>query len=202
MSATELITPPPQRDSLPGLTPEEFMRLYSDEDYVELIRGEVVQLTPPGLRHGLIGEEVRDVLKPYVKIGNLGIVLSMEIGYVLEREPYTVRAPDVSFISQARLEQVEDEEKHFPGAPDLAVEILSPTDSLRATESKARMYLRAGGSVVWILDPKDKTLRIYRPDADPIVLGPDDEADAEPALPGFRCNVGNLFPKPANKKPL
>jgi Uma2 family endonuclease len=123
---------------------------------------------------------------------DLGEILSIETGFVLERDPYTVRAPDIAFLSKARADQ-DDDNRFVTGAPDLAVEILSPTDSLKATERKALMYLRAGASVVWILNPLDTSARVYRKDGTVQLLGPLDEIDAEPVLPGFRFPVWKLF---------
>jgi Uma2 family endonuclease len=184
-----------------GMTPEEFLRQYSDEPFVELVRGEVVPLSPTSVKHNQAESETSDQLKAFVKPGDLGVVWTGDAGFILERNPYTVRSPDVSFITKERYEKVKDLDGFFPGAPDLAVEILSLTDSMKATERKALMYLRAGASVVWILNPSDTSARVYRKDGTVQLLGPLDEIDAEPALPGFRCPVWKLFgieePKPA-----
>lgn len=177
-----------------GLLPDQFLALCADDDGIyELIRGEVVQLTPAGEDHSEIESETFFLLRSFVKEKGLGTVWAGDAGFILEKEPYTVRSPDVAFISKARLSTPRNRKSFFPGAPDLAVEILSPTDSLKAAESKAMMYLRAGGSVVWILDPKDRSCRIYRRDEAVRVLGPEDDLDAEPVLPGFRCPVARLY---------
>jgi Uma2 family endonuclease len=195
MAVTELApTQANEAKPLPGLTPEEFMHLYADEKFVELIRGEAVQLTPPGMEHAWLAGKIYAFLTAFVEENGLGLEGFVEAGFILEREPHTMRSPDVSFLPREKFKNAEDKSKYMLGAPDFAIEILSPTDSLRATESKARMYLRAGGGVVWILDPQGKTLRIYRPDAEPLVRERGDEADAEPVLPGFRCPVERLFP--------
>jgi Uma2 family endonuclease len=176
-----------------GMTPDEFFRFSSEEGSFELIRGEVIQLPPTGGEHGAVGGDTYSVLREFVKAHDLGVVLIGETGYILERDPYTVRAPDVSFLSKSRLVDGKPPRSFIPGAPDLAVEILSPSDALPSAEAKARMYLRAGGQTVWILNPVDQTLRIYRNGEETQVRGPNDEADAEPALPGFRCPVARLF---------
>ncbi|MBW3622100.1 MAG: Uma2 family endonuclease [Armatimonadetes bacterium] len=175
-----------------GLTPDQFLALCGDETYLELVRGEVVQLAPANFYHGRKALRAGRLLDEFAEAHDLGVVVGQDTGFILERDPYSVRAPDVAFVSKARLPE-DLPERFFPGAPDLAVEILSPTDSLKAAEAKAMMYLRAGGTVVWILDPKDRSCRIYRRDESVRALGPDDEADAEPVLPGFRCPVSHLF---------
>jgi Uma2 family endonuclease len=193
MAVAQLTPVTPASPPLPGMTADEFLEFCGDEKFLELVRGEVVPVTLAGIEHNLIESEVYDRLKEFVKQGKIGFVLTGDAGFILERNPSTVRSPDVAFVSRERFDQVDDIKGFFPGAPDLAVEVLSPTDPLPATEAKARMYLRAGCLVVWILNPADHTLRIYRADAEPQILGPDGEADAEPALPGFRCPVRDLF---------
>jgi Uma2 family endonuclease len=175
------------KGSTSGLTLQEFMD--PPGDFLELIRGEVVQWAPPGFDHGEIEGELFALLREYVRPRRLGRLVT-EADFIRKRDPFTARAPDVAFVSQRRVK--ETGRGFYPGAPDLAVEILSPTETLIAAEAKARMYLRAGGSVVRILDPGDRTLRIYRPNQGPVLVGTD-AAAAEPALSGFRCVVRRFF---------
>jgi Uma2 family endonuclease len=177
-----------------GLTLDEFLEQCGDGAFLELVRGEVVQLAPAGGQHSRTGGRVYRLLDEFVEENDLGIVFNSDAGFILEQSPYTVRSPDVAFISKDRMTEEQIPAGYIPGAPDLAVEILSPTDTLQATEAKARMYLRAGAKLVLIMTPGDQTIRAYRPEGEVAVLGPDDELDADhPALPGFRCPVWKLF---------
>jgi Uma2 family endonuclease len=179
--------------SLPGMTADEFLTYCSEVDFCELIRGEVVSVPPAGMEHVEIEGDAFVLLRSYSKANDLGVVLIGDIGYILERDPYTVRAPDISFLSKARLGDGKLPKGFCPGAPDFAVEILSPTDTLRTTEMKIQMYLRTGTKVAWIMNPGDTTIRVYRPGEEPKRFTVDEEIDAEPALPGFRCTVWRLF---------
>ena len=132
-------------------------------------------------------------LDAFVSDRKAGEVWTAGLGYILEREPDTVRALSVSFTGAAALARLADPNGFFPGAPDFGAAILTPTDSLCVMETKVRMFLRAGCQVAWIVDPEAATLRIYRPEAKTKLLTLNDEADAEPALPGFRCSVRALF---------
>ncbi|MBW3622119.1 MAG: Uma2 family endonuclease [Armatimonadetes bacterium] len=192
---------PPASPPRPCMTADEFLEFCRNEKHLELVRGAVIQLSPSGIVHNQIESHASDLLKAFVMPRKLGVVWTGDAGFILERDPFTVRSPDLSFVRQERFEPVKHLEGFFPGAPDFAVEILSPTDSLKATEAKAQMYLRTGCSVVWILNPADFTLRIYRVGEAVRVLGLDDEADAEPVLPGFRCPVRDLFGLPSEPQP-
>lgn len=194
-------SPPDSAPPRSCMTADEFLEFCRNEKHLELVRGAVIQLSPSGIVHNQIESHASDILKAFVKPRKLGVVWTGDAGFILERDPFTVRSPDLSFVKQERFEPVKQRAGFFPGAPDFAVEILSPTDSLKATEAKAQMYLRTGCSVVWILDPADHTLRIYRAGEDARLLNLEDEADAEPALPGFRCPVRDLFGLPADSQP-
>jgi Uma2 family endonuclease len=194
MAVAQLTPTTPAAPPLSGMTADEFLEFSGGESYLELVRGVVVQLSPASILLGRTAKRVHRTLDDFVETRGIGEVIGFETGFVLERGPDTVRAPDVAFLSNERLEAIEDESKFAPLAPDLAVEVLSPTDSVKAAGEKARMYLQTGSAVVWVLKPFDHTLRIYRPNTESQVLGPDDEADAEPVLPGFRCPVRGLFP--------
>ena len=179
-----------------GMTPEEFQLLCGEDEFVELVRGEVISVPPAGEEHGDIEVETLFALKSFVNANDLGKVWPGDVGFILERDPFTVRCPDVAFVSKARFGDRKSSKGFFPGAPDLAVEILSPSDSLIAAEAKVRMYLRAVCAVAWIMNPQDRTVRVYRAGEEVRLLGPADELDAEPVLPGFRCPVRRLFGQP------
>jgi Uma2 family endonuclease len=116
-----------------------------------------------------------------------------ECGYVLRRNPDTVRGPDASFVSSERLAAWEARGPFFEGAPDLAVEVLSPSNTRREIEEKVSEYLAAGGREVWVADPEARRITVHRPDEGPRDLGPDDTLDGGDLLPGFDVPVAELF---------
>jgi len=159
----------------------------------ELVRGELVDMPPPGFQHGRIINRVAMRMTNYVEQHRLGVVLGAETGFRLSRNPDTVRGIDVAFVSTARI-PTHDVEKHFDGAPDLAVEVLSPSDSMTMMEDKVDELLRAGARAVWVVNPVRRTLTIHRSGAQPHVLRDTDTLDAADTLPGFKCTVSDLFP--------
>ncbi len=130
------------------ITVEEYGNL-PDENGVrqELVEGELVEMPFPKLLHNLLVETIGDILKSFVRERRLGYVLRDNTGFVLRRNPDTVRGPDVSFVGQERM-LTADVDGYLPGAPDLAVEIVSPSDRADAVRAKAREYIAAGSRIV------------------------------------------------------
>lgn len=174
------------------LTAEEYARLPERDDGYkdELVRGSVVCEPQPSFVHGLASMKIGHLLSAFVDREGLGVVLG-EAGYVLERGPDTVRGPDVSFVSTERLRR--RGETFFEGAPDLAVEVISPSNTRRAAAEKTRDYLAAGARLVWNVDPRRETVTAHAPGAEPRVLGADDSLDGGDVLPGFTVAVRALF---------
>lgn len=107
-------------------------------------------------------------------------------------DPEQIRKPDASYIRPSRLSAIPEGFLEIP--PDLAVEVVSPTDYYREVEEKAEEYLDAGVSVVWVINPSNRSVRIFRRDTVPVQLGSNDDLTAEEIMPGFRCRVADLFP--------
>ncbi len=123
----------------------------------------------------------------------MGVVFAAETGFLLQTDPDTVRAPDLAFVTKARQEQTGKVEGYWPGAPDLAVEVVSPNDSFSEVEEKALAWLVAGTQVVWIVDPRQRHVTVYR-DRDDIVVLDRESTLAEPnLLPGWHVHVGEIF---------
>jgi Uma2 family endonuclease len=158
----------------------------------ELILGEVVELSHPGPRHGWITARICRLLDEFVESGDLGPICT-DTGFRLERDPDTVRAPDVAFIAADRLEG-HDPRKFLPFAPDLAVEVVSPNDFYPAVEAKAAMWIAHGTRAVWVVEPESRRVFVYRPGEPRVDLGADDEIDGGDALPGFTAPVERFFP--------
>lgn len=114
-------------------------------------------------------------------------------GYVLRRGPDTVRGPDVSFISAARLAPDQVPDQFIVVAPDLAIEVLSPGDRDAEIEERVSDYLAAGTRCVWIVDPRQRRVVVRDPGGEPLTLTVSDVLDGKDVVPGFRCGVGEVF---------
>ena len=173
------------------VTADELLKMPDDGKRYELIRGVLVERMPTGDPHGITLVNFTYELAHYTRSGGLGVIRAGDPGYRLERNPDTVRAPDVAWFAPGRIPQGT---QGYPElAPDLAVEVKSPSNSRRELAEKAAMWLSFGSREVWVADPETVTITVYRPGVDPITLGPDDELDGGELLPGFSTPVGPLF---------
>ncbi len=175
------------------MTAEQLWQMPSDNMRHELVNGELRTMAPAGFDHGAIGGELHSRLHQHVKNQKLGVVLSADTGFILRRNPDTVRAPDVSFVSADRIPTGARSVKFFDGSPDLAVEVVSPSDTVDELDEKISDYLSAGCPMVWVVHPKTKSITIHRPSAQPIVLRETDHLDGLDVLPDFRCTVAEIF---------
>ncbi len=160
---------------------------------VELINGEIVEMSPANARHGLIAGQVYDAIKHHAQHRDLGLVMGDNVGYVLRRDPDHVRAPDVSFVAWNSAPRADELDRFIEGAPTLAVEIVSPNDRATDIHERVQDYLGAGSQQVWVLWPRTRSASVYIPDGTGRELGPDAILDGGDVLPGFSVKVGNLF---------
>lgn len=167
---------------------------YPDSKHYELVRGVPRVCEPPGGLHGRLAGKIAARLLDHVERLGLGTVL-VESGYVLRRGPDTVRGPDVSFISVTRLPPDQIPEQFIPGAPDLAVEILSPTSRWSEVEEKVADYLAGGTRLVWVVEPRERRVVVRYPDRPPRTLTAGDVLDGEDVVPGFALALADLFAK-------
>lgn len=174
-------------------TAEDLYDLPLEDVRAELIRGDLVCEPPAGFEHGVGAAEIGYHLRRYVEEHPIGVVCGAETGFVLFRSPDTVRGPDAAFVTRERTERQAAPEKFFEGAPDLAVEVVSPGDSEREVGEKVRDYLAAGTRLVWVIRPRRRTLTVHRPGGEPRVLGPGERLDGGDLLPGFSLAVERLF---------
>ena len=165
----------------------------------ELVRGALLLHEPPGGSHGRIAVRIAHLLHTHVERYRLGTVL-VESGYVLRRGPDTVRGPDVSFVSAARLLPERIPDQFIDIAPDLAVEVLSPEDRARDVEDRVADYLTAGTRCVWLVDPRRREIIVRRAAGADAILRVDDELDGSDAVPGFRCGVAEVFGGPTTSR--
>jgi Uma2 family endonuclease len=175
------------------LTVEDLYGMPEDGNNYELQAGLLVAEPLPGWRHGRVMAAVAEVLRTHVKRRRLGVVVAGDSGFVLARQPDTVRGPDVAFVSRARCDQNRDEVSAFAGAPDLAVEILSPSNTPAAMHAKVADYLAAGTRRVWVVDPEARTVTVYASLLGPHRLGEEETLGGDDVIPGFEVRVGELF---------
>jgi len=149
-------------------------------------------MSPSGYEHGVVAGRIYGYLFRFVEEKRLGVVIAAETGFRIHRDPDTVRAPDVGFIRADRVPRGHTR-GYFQGAPDLAVEVVSPNDRAGELASKVRDWLAAGCQSVWVVDPMPQTISVYRGPHEPIVLTNVDELADEPILPGFRLPVADVF---------
>jgi Uma2 family endonuclease len=175
-------------------TAEELIKLPSGQWRYELVDGVLRRMTPAGQTHGRAAARIGARLTAFVDEHKLGATYAAETGFLLRRSPDTVRAPDASFVTNARLATLELSPRgYFPGAPNLAVEVLSPDDSHSEVEEKAADWLASGCEVVVLLDPRRQVAIVRRPDAPARTLSASDELAVEDLLPGWSVTVGELF---------
>lgn len=174
------------------LLAEEFACLPEVDAREELVRGDVVREPLPTFGHGAVAVRIAWLLESWSRRQDLGRVVD-HCGFVLARDPDTVRGPDVAFVSRDHLAAGTTDGPFFEGAPDLAVEVLSPSNRAGEIADKIRDYLRAGSRQVWVVDPERETVTVHCPDRPPRTLGPGDTLDGEEVLPGFAAPVEEVF---------
>jgi Uma2 family endonuclease len=172
------------------LTADDLATLPDDGWRYELIRGELERMAPDNLDHGQYGDNVQFPLSRFVRERNLGRVMG-NVGFTLESDPDTVLGPDVSFVRGDRLPSRGG--RAFPTmAPDLAVEVLSPSNTASEIARKLAIYRAAGVDLVWVLDPESRSVSIYTPTG-AALLTEGDTLDGGDVLPGFAIPVADLF---------
>ena len=175
------------------LTAEELPYLMLDEERCELVAGELIREPLPGEDHGLVAATVLIYLGQYVRERRLGRVYAAETGFILARDPDTVRGPDAAFVSAERSAGAVRRGPYFEGAPDLAVEVLSPGNTRGDIAAKVRDYLTAGAGAVWVIDPGRRAVTVHRPGREGETFSRNDILDGGAVLPGFRLPVAKLF---------
>jgi Uma2 family endonuclease len=175
------------------MTVDEFLVASVPDGKAELVRGELRVTPPPGAPHGSAAVNLVVMLSIHVKANGLGRVFADSFGYILTQLPHTVRVPDLSFVRADRLPP----EGLGPGllrfAPDLAVEVLSPSESASELEEKLADYTTAGTRLIWVVDPARRTVMILD-QAQPVRwLQEADVLDGGGVVPGFSCKVAEIF---------
>ena len=169
------------------MTAEELVELEGPNRH-ELIKGELLTMPPPKLEDGRIAGNLTMLIGLHVKANKLGIVCT-EVGYKLESNPDTVLGPDVSFIAKHRVVHAEG---YYLGPPDLAVEVMSPSDRRPRLERKARLWLSFGARSVWIVNPRQQTVEIIFANDERRLFHEKDEL-VDDTVPGLRIAVSEIF---------
>ena len=174
------------------LTAPEFAELPEEGPYrLELVRGRVVRSPRPGVLHGRIALRLGRMLDEFVEAGGHGVVV-VEAGTLLERDPDTVRGPDIAFYSQDRIPESGYATTYWR-PPDLAVEITSPGSRVGEIQERVKGYLDAGVRLVWVIDPSSRTATTYRTCGEARLLGVEDALEGGDVLPGVRLPLVTLF---------
>jgi Uma2 family endonuclease len=178
------------------MTAEEFYewcnRPENGGKHYELERGEVVEMARPGERHCFVSGNVARILGNFTFQRRKGYVCSNDPGIIWERNPDTVRGPDVVLYDRPRRYE-ELNPKFAEDPPTLAVEVLSPNDRMSKVNRRISQFLAWGVALVWLVDPEDKAVTVYRADKAPQVLDADQELTGDGVLPDFRCRVADFF---------
>jgi Uma2 family endonuclease len=159
----------------------------------ELVRGELIMMTPAGFEHGCIAMEIGAMIRNFVTQHALGVVTGAETGFHIAHDPDTVRAPDAGFIRAERVPAARMR-GFFRGPPDLAVEVVSPEDRAKEVVGKVHCWLDAGCRAVWVVDPDTRTVTVYRSRSEPRVLRAGEQIVDADLLPGFALPVAAIFP--------
>ena len=180
------MSPLPPPDAGTPMTLEEFLE--HDIEGYEYVKGELVPMPPPSREHGEISINVIRYLDAHVYQNKLGRLYTAETTFQVGDR---VMKPDVAFVSTAQL--TGDKTKGFAIPPDLAIEVVSPSDVQSRIATKALEYLNAGTRLVWVLEPVSQTVTVYRSETDIKTLTREDTLPGEDVVPGFVCPVAQLF---------
>lgn len=175
------------------VTADELFEMPKDGFRYELVGGELRRMSPAGDEHGRVAMELSSALHQHVKRNNLGKVYAAETGFTITVNPDTVRAPDIAFVRMERIQETPKVKSYRRGAPDLAVEVISPGDTVSEVERKVTEWLEAGASAVWIVSPELKTVTVYRSLTDIDTLTEKDTLDGGDVVPGFQIPVDEIF---------
>jgi Uma2 family endonuclease len=186
------------------MTAEEFFdwanRSENRDRHYELVRGEVMEVSRPGERHGFVCFDVGRILGNYSFHRRRGYACGNDTGLILERDPDTVRGPDLLYYDEVR--RFDELHVHYSTRlPNLAIEVLSPGDRWAKVTRRIAAFLARGIARVWLVDPEGRSVTVYRTNQLPLVFEGDDELTDEELLPGFRCRVAEFFYLPGEETP-
>jgi Uma2 family endonuclease len=173
------------------MTAEELIKLPGGQHRYELVKGELLTMPLAGAQHGAISANIAYLLVSFVKANNPGVVYGAETGFLLERDPDTVLAPDAAFISSERFSG--HPKGYWPGPPDLAVEVISPSERKSKVEQKTTQWLSFGARAVWLVSPQNRTVEVVSGNGERTLFHESDELIDDQVIPGFRVPVSEIF---------
>jgi Uma2 family endonuclease len=180
------------------MTAAEFAEL-NDDRRTELVRGRIVEMTPPKPTHGKIVFNIARIVGGFIFEHDLGHWFGKS-GVITEHDPDSVCAPDAVFTSYARVPQDADDNQYVAVAPEIVFEVFSPTDRWVDVPDKVAEYLRPGTNVVCVVVPSTRSIQLHRADGDPVTLDESDTLELPEILPGFHCQVADFFPRQPQKR--
>ncbi len=175
------------------MTAQELLNIPDDGFRYELVRGELRKMSPAGRFQGKIAALMTASLWGHAEANRLGEVYTAESGFELARDPDHVRVPDVAFVRRDREESAGNQDGFFPGAPDVAIEVISPSDRYARVNEKVADYLDSGTLAVILIDPRSRNVRVHRPQAAAVTLTESDVLEVDDVIPGWRIPVGDIF---------
>lgn len=175
------------------VTAEELLAMPDDGSRRELVRGELRKMPPAGSEHGYLAMRMGRLLSNHVEANDLGRVYAAETGFKLASDPDTVRAPDAAFVIRERVEEAGRVAGYWPGAPDLAAEVVSPGDTHAQVVEKALAWLEAGCRMVLVADPERRIVTVYRSLNNIRILTVGEAVDGEDVVSGWSLSVAELF---------
>jgi Uma2 family endonuclease len=175
----------------PLKTEDDLLNMQDDEMRHELVAGMIVAEPLPSPWHDHVRRSLGRQLEDFVKARRLGTIF-WDTGFLLAKNPDTVRGPDLSFVTRDRMAGI-DLRRFIPGPPDLAVEILSPTNRAGKVRAKLADYLDAGCRLVWVIHPIKKVATAYRPLEPPRRIAAGSALDGEDVLPGLLVPLASIF---------
>ncbi len=175
------------------LTAEDLWKQADDGYRYELVKGVIRRMPPAGFEHGIRTVKIGRHLDEHVEKHKLGYVCGAETGFKISQNPDTVCAPDAAFVCQAAIDEQGIPKGYWEGAPDLAVEVISPSDTYTEVAEKVDEWLNAGCAMVWVVNPRRETVEVYQSPEDITVLRGNDILDGGDVIEGFQCQVQDLF---------
>ncbi|MEP7286950.1 MAG: Uma2 family endonuclease [Chloroflexota bacterium] len=173
-------------------TAQDLLDLPHDHNRYELFKGTLIEMSPTGAAHGRITAELTILIGIFVRQHNLGGIYGAETGFILSQNPDTVFAPDIAFTAKERLAKAP--EGYATVAPDLAVEVASPSNTRIEMQEKVAAYFQAGVRLLWIVYPKSRTIYVYQGALEVTILGSQEAIlTGGHVLPGFSVKLGEIF---------
>lgn len=175
------------------VTADELFAMSKDGLRYELVKGELRKMSPAGTEHGAVVFNLTLLLGQHLRVSKLGQGFGAETGFKIFSNPDTVRAPDIAFVRRERIPETGIPKNFWDIAPDLAVEVLSPSDTVNEVDEKVEDWLAAGVRVVWVVNPRTRAVTLHLSPHEVVVLHEQDELDGGEVVPGFRCRVAEIF---------